>query len=165
MMAAIRALPLGLVHGDLQPGNTGWRRGDRELVLFDLEDIRIDARFYDIAQVLGGPHPLLPGTRSNIDLFELFLNTYAELTGDQIGMQTFLKEIWVAWAARKINLWEYLPPEVGGPSYGNSAFVGDEKERRDRLELNLSQLIESIETLSDILARYNIVSKQTPTAL
>jgi len=151
LMAAVRALPLGLVHGDLRPGNTGWRRQDRQLVLFDFEDIMIDARFYDVAQVLGGPRPLRPGTKSNTDLAELFLDTYAGLSGERVDMRTFLDEIQIAWAARKVNLWEYLPPEVGGPSYDHRAFVGEEERRRDLLQMNLSLLVESAAALSGIL--------------
>lgn len=133
LLAAMRSLPVGLVHSDLRPGNTGWRRQDRQLVVLDFEDILLDARFYDVAQVLGGPRPLLPGAKSNADLAELFLHTYSELGGDRVDMNTSMDEIEIAWAARKVNLWQYLPPEYGGPSYENRAFERDAKRRRGQL--------------------------------
>ena len=154
LLAAMRSMPVGLVHSDLRPGNTGWRRHCRQLVVFDFEDILLDARFYDVAQVLGGPRPLLPGTESNADLAELFLDTYYELTGDRVDMKTLMDEIEIAWAASKVNLWQYLPPEYGGPSYENRAFERNAKRRRDQLWKNLSMLIESIETLSGILGSW-----------
>jgi len=147
LLSAVRLLPLGLVHGDLRPANTGWRRRDRHLVLFDFEDIMLDVRFYDIAQVPGGPRPLLPETKSNEELAALFLDAYIEHGGEQVDMRTFLNETHIAWLSRKVNLWEYLPHEAGGPAYDHRALVSDRERRCDLLRENLSLLFESVESL------------------
>jgi hypothetical protein len=153
LMHAVRASPLGLVHGDFRPGNTGRRRLDRQLVLYDLEDLSIDARFYDVAQILGGPRPLLAGTDSNNELAEFFLDIYADRSGQRLALEVFLGEARLAWAARKINLWEYLPPSVGGPPYDQQAFVGDKVERSEKLSSTLAQLVESLDHVSEAMGR------------
>jgi hypothetical protein len=149
LMHAVRALPLGLVHGDLRPGNTGRRKADGQLVLYDLEDLSIDARFYDVGQVLGGPRSVLPGRESNDRLVEFFLEAYAECSGRSMHLQDFLREARLVWAARKINLWEHLPPSVGGPPYDHRAFVGEDRERSEKLSSTLARLVESLDSLCE----------------
>ncbi len=73
LMRAVRTLPLGLVHGDFRPGNTGRSRGDARLILYDLEDLYIDARFFDVGQIIGAPKCPLPGKGSSEDLAQVFL--------------------------------------------------------------------------------------------
>jgi Ser/Thr protein kinase RdoA (MazF antagonist) len=36
-MHIVPNLPVGLVHGDFHPGNMGWRKKSKELVVFDFE--------------------------------------------------------------------------------------------------------------------------------
>jgi Ser/Thr protein kinase RdoA (MazF antagonist) len=146
LMRAVRSLPLGLVHGDLRPGNTGRSRTDGRLVLFDLEDLCIDTRFFDVGQVLGGPKCPVSGW-ANAELAELFLDAFRKRSGQDIDLQTFLNEARIAWAARKMNLWELLPPSAGGPPYDRRAFISDEHERAERLRELFSQLVESLEAL------------------
>jgi hypothetical protein len=153
LLDAVLRQPTGLVHGDFRPANTGWREGGRQLALFDFEDVMLDARFYDVGQVLGGPLPLLSGTTTNDDLMLCYLEAYNRLSGSRIAFDNFRREIRIAWAARTANLWEHLPPEVGGPPYDHRAFVDVPEERQQILLDTLAQLIESIPTISDALER------------
>jgi hypothetical protein len=147
LMGAVRSLPVGLVHGDMRPGNTGRRAADGALVLYDLEDLSIDARFYDAGLILGGPRTLVAGTHSNDELAGLFLESYVARSGRAVSLETFLREARIVWAARRINLWEMLPPSAGGPPYDSRAFATDREEREARFLATLTDLVESLASL------------------
>jgi hypothetical protein len=144
LMGAVRTLPLGLVHGDFRPGNTGRSRDDARLVLYDLEDLYINARFFDVGQIIGGPKCPLPGKGSREDLAQVFLQAYAARTGRKVDLHVFMREARLTWAARKMNLWELLPPSAGGPPYDHRAFIADERERAESLLERFAQLFESL---------------------
>ncbi len=142
LMNAMRALPLGLIHSDFTPGNTGWRKINRELVVFDFEGVMLDARFYDAAVALGGPRPLQRGTSSNSDLLDCYLAAWLRRGGCGVTREEFRSEVAIAWLARNANLWEYFPEEIGGPSYQDRAFLGTNREERlALLHENLSRLL------------------------
>lgn len=147
LMRAVRTLPLGLVHGDFRPGNTGRSRGDARLILYDLEDLYIDARFFDVGQIIGAPKCPLPGKGSSEDLAQVFLQAYEARTGRNVDLHAFMNEARLTWAARKMNLWELLPPSAGGPSYDHRAFIADEGERAESLLERFTQLFESLQML------------------
>lgn len=163
LLDAILRQPTGLVHGDFRPANTGWRdagrqeagrrEGSRQLVVFDFEDVMLDARFYDVAQVLGAPRALVSGTTTNEELMHCYLEAYNPSSGSRVEFGTFLREVRIAWAARTANLWEHLPPEAGGPSYDRRAFVGEAGERHHVLLETLARLIESSTTITEALER------------
>jgi len=46
-----------------------------------------------------------------------------------------------------MNLWELLPPSVGGPSYDHRAFIADEQERAESLLERFAQLFENLQML------------------
>jgi Phosphotransferase enzyme family len=113
----VPGLPVGLVHGDFCPGNTGWRKKPRELVVFDFEDIMLDTRFYDVAIVLGGPEMEDKRRAKQLALAAVYLDAYSQSGGTAPALEEFLKEISIVWFARKLNLWEHLPEDLHGPHY------------------------------------------------
>jgi hypothetical protein len=148
----IPSLTVGYIHGDFLPGNTGWRKDPRELVVFDFEDVLLDTRFYDIAFFIGGwdiegKHPV-----TQRELAEIYLENYIRHGGDKINIEDFIREIMLVWYARKLNLWEYLPADMlGAPSY-DSGMPGEKREERlDLVYTNLHILLNELGTVYSIL--------------
>jgi thiamine kinase-like enzyme len=148
----IPSLPVGYIHGDFLPANTGWRKDPRELVVFDFEDVLLDTRFYDIAYFIGGwdiegKHP--PTQR---ELAEIYLENYVRHGGDKVNIEDFIREITLVWYARKLNLWEYLPEDMlGAPSY-KSGMPGETREERlDLVYNNLLILTDTLDTIYSML--------------
>ena len=145
-------LPVGLIHGDFLPGNTGWRKKPRELVVFDFEDILFDTRFYDIAFVLGGWDIEGKHSATQHDLAENYLKTYFQCGGSTLRIEDFIREITVVWYARKLNLWEYLPPDLlHAPSYESGMPGTTRQARLDLLYENISMLVSKIGHIGSLL--------------
>ena len=144
-------LPVGLIHGDFLPGNTGWRKRPRELVVFDFEDIMFDTRFYDIAFVLGGWNIKGKHIATQQDLAEIYLKTYFQCGGSTISIEDFIREITVVWYARKLNLWGYLPPDLHGPSYELGAFRNTRQERLDAIYENITMLVSEMDHIGSLI--------------
>ena len=146
-------LPVGLVHGDFHPGNTGWRKKTRELVVFDFHDIMFDARFYDIAMALGGWETGLKFSATQHDLAEIYLKVYSQCSSNIIRIEGFLKEITIVWYARKLNLWEHLPADLYGPSYSELEKNGNMRQGRlDSLFKHLNILISKMTHIGSLLS-------------
>ncbi len=145
-------LPVGLVHGDFPPANTGWRKEPRELVVFDFEDILFDTRFYDIASVLGGWDIEGKHSATQHDLAEIYLKTYSQCGGSDLGIEDFIREITVVWYARKLNLWEYLPSDLlHAPSYESGMPGNTRQARLDLVYKNMSMLVSEIDHIGALL--------------
>ncbi len=146
-------LPIGLVHGDFHPGNTGWRKQTRELVVFDFDDIMFDTRFYDIAMVIGNWDLEGKHSETQRELAEVYLKTYSQQGGTSpgSGIEEFLKEISIVWYARRLNLWEHLPLDLHGPHYLSGA-AGDLRQARlDSLYENMSMLMSRADYIESLL--------------
>ena len=148
----IPILPVGYIHGDFLPGNTGWRKNSRELVVFDFEDVSLDTRFYDIALVIGDWDTESKNAVTQRELAEMYLETYNEYGGDIVSLEEFTREIKLVWYSRKLNLWEYLPANMlNAPSY-HSGMPG--RTREERLNLvyhNLQILLNELDTIRYLL--------------
>jgi hypothetical protein len=137
----VPGFPIGLVHGDFHPQNTGWRKKPRELVVFDFEDIMLETRFYDVALVLGGPETEDKRRARQLDLAALYLDAYSQAGGTVPALEEFLREMSIVWFARKLNLWEHLPKDLRGPHYLPGETGDVRKARLDSLYQNLSMLV------------------------
>lgn len=145
-------LPVGLVHGDFLPGNTGWRKKPRELVVFDFEDILFDTRFYDIAFVLGGWDIEGKHSATQHDLAEIYLKTYFQCGGSNLRIGDFIREMTMVWYAAKLNLWEYLPPDLlHAPSYESGMPGNTRQARLDLVYKNISMLVSEIDHIGSLL--------------
>ncbi len=152
LMRVVPNLPVGLVHGDFLPGNTGWRKKSKELVVFDFEDIMFDTRFYDVAFILGGRDTDEKRSAIQRDLAEIYLKAYSQYGGSTLRIEDFLKEITIVWYARKLNLWEYLPPDLHGPSYESGVAGNTRQARLDLLHKNMSILVSRAVQIGTLLA-------------
>jgi Ser/Thr protein kinase RdoA (MazF antagonist) len=153
LMHVVTYLPVGLIHGDFLPGNTGWRNKPRELVVFDFEDILFDTRFYDIAFVLGGWDIEGKHSATQRDLAEIYLKAYSQYGGNTVRIENFLKEITVVWYARKLNLWEYFPPDLlNAPSYESGMPGNTRQARLDLLYKNMNILVSRAAQIEALLA-------------
>jgi aminoglycoside phosphotransferase (APT) family kinase protein len=150
LMRVVPNLPSGLIHGDFHPGNMGWSKESKELVVFDFEDIMFDTRFYDIAIIIGGHGTDKKSREKQRELAEIYLSAYRKNTDISLTLEDFLKEITIVWFARKLNLWEFLPAELDGPSYEAGSKGNTRQARLDLLYNNLDVLVNraaDIETL------------------
>ncbi len=90
----------GLIHDDFYPGNTGWRRGTRELLVFDFEGVAFGPRFYDVARWLGAPDGVHVRSLARDELARYYLGQYVNAGGEEVAMSQFLAEIELLWMAR-----------------------------------------------------------------
>lgn len=151
LIHVVPEFPVGLVHGDFHPGNTGWRKKPRGLVVFDFEDIMLDTRFYDIAMVLGGPDTEGRLSGKRLDLAAVYLDAYSQSGGAAPKLDDFLREISIVWFARKLNLWEHLPQDLRGPRYLPGAKGDMRKARLDLLYENMSMLVNSAGSIANLI--------------
>ena len=99
LVEPVKCMQTGLVHDDFYPGNIGFRRATAELLLFDLEGICFDARFYDIARWLGRPRNTLPRGIPRSELAQRYLDCYASYGGSRVSLNQFIKEVHTLWTA------------------------------------------------------------------
>lgn len=151
LIHVVPGFPVGLVHGDFHPENTGWRKKPRELVVFDFEDIMLDTRFYDVAVVLGGPETEDKRPAKQLDLAAVYLDAYSQYGGTAPTLEEFLKEISIVWFARKLNLWEHLPEDLRGPHYLAGATGDLRKARLDSLYKNMSMLVSTAGSVATLI--------------
>jgi aminoglycoside phosphotransferase (APT) family kinase protein len=151
LIRIVPGFPVGLVHGDFHPQNTGWRKKPRELVVFDFEDMMLDTRFYDAALVLGGPEKEDKRRARQLDLAAVYLDAYSQAGGAAPPLEEFLREISIVWFARKLNLWEYLPGDLRGPHYLPGKTGDLRKARLESLHQNLSMLVSAAGSVEDLI--------------
>lgn len=152
LLHPVNALESGLIHGDLHPGNVGWRYTNDELVLFDFEDLMIATKCYDVAMCIGAPENYRDYPCPRRDLAQHYLEHVREAGGSTIPLERFLKDLLIVWFARKINLWELLPPDLDGPSYESIDSSQARQDRCDELLRLLDTLCQQITTVKEILA-------------
>jgi hypothetical protein len=152
LMHIVPNLPVGLIHGDFLPGNTGWRKDTAELVVFDFEDVMFDTRFFDVAFILGDWDTGEKHTATQHELAEIYLKAYSRNGGNIPDIEDFIKEITIVWYARKLNLWEYLPPDLLGPSYESVANENMRQTRLDLLHKNMNLLVNRLTRIKTMLS-------------
>jgi len=94
----------GLIHSDIYPENTGWRRGTGELLIIDLEWIGIGPRFFDAASLLGAPDPAQPHYERRDELARYYLEQYIKHGGESVSLNQFREEISQLWIAQRLNI-------------------------------------------------------------
>ena len=104
LIEPISRMETGLIHSDIYPENTGWRRETRELLILDLEWIGFGPRFYDAASLLGAPDDLQPHWQRREELAQYYLEQYVRWGGPAVSLDQFMKEVPVLWAAQRLNI-------------------------------------------------------------
>jgi aminoglycoside phosphotransferase (APT) family kinase protein len=85
-------VPVGLVHNDHDPANTGIRRATGELLIFDLEFVGIGPRFTDVAGCLGATDAEQPRCLPRAALAAEYLQAYGAAGGDAPSVDVLLVE-------------------------------------------------------------------------
>jgi hypothetical protein len=99
LIQLVEGMKKGLCHRDFAHHCTGWR-DDVELVIFDLEDVGLDARFTDVALLLGAPDASLSERQ---ELIEHYLSEYSQGRASNVSLDQFLSETRILWQA--LTLW------------------------------------------------------------
>jgi hypothetical protein len=143
LVRKINSLKIGITHSDFRPNNMVFLRQNKQLGLIDFEDIMIDAKYYDIALYLGAPGSAF---RWNSKLKDEYIDYFIERSrcygGEDLEHDAFKLELFSIWYTRKINLWEWLPHELGGPSYDFFPAGKNKAERCSNLFSLLKTLVE-----------------------
>jgi len=129
----VKQMQLGLVHCDLFLEQIGrrWQTGD--LLLFDLEDIELAPRFYDIAYWLGAPDDVERRCVPRKELARLYLAAYRKHGGASPQEHVFLQDTYVLWLAHNFSfLGWYLNEALDEP--WERTRRGDEGYRRESQE-------------------------------
>ena len=92
LVAPVSRMAVGLVHGDYYPDSTGWRRDTGELLMVDLEGVRLAPRFSDVGRWLGAPDAVQPRCLPREELARHYLAEYARWGGSAVPLEQFLEE-------------------------------------------------------------------------
>jgi len=143
LVEPIGQMETGLCVNDFYPHGTGWRRQTGELLIFDLEAVGFEARFYDVAPWLGAPDDVQPRCRPRKELAWYYLQQYVRWGGCPVRVDDFLEEtriLWLAWTLQMLSWW--LGEAINGPV---DRTIKDSPEyrlaNRDELHRRLSHLI------------------------
>jgi hypothetical protein len=118
LLEPVLGMPTGLTHGDLYPFHTGRRLRTGEMLLFDLETARYDARFFDVSMWLGAPDEVQRRSAPRAHLAECYLAEYERRGGFQASVGDLLAEsstLWQAWTVWSLYLawWNHRLIEEG----------------------------------------------------
>jgi hypothetical protein len=117
----------GLIHGDVYPENTGWRRGTEKLLILDLEWIGFGPRFWDAAMLLGTPGEMQPQCEHRDELAQYYLEQYARWGGEAPSPKRFAEESSILWIAQRLSMmWFGLRRALDG----NADWTDDREEAR-----------------------------------
>ena len=115
LIEPVLKMDTGLIHSDLYPENTGWRRVNEELLIIDLEWMCLGPRFYDAAAWLGAPHDLQLHRDHRRELAQYYMAQHVRWGGSEAPLDQFMKECSVLWMARTlIMLWFGLARALDG---------------------------------------------------
>ena len=144
LLRRINCLEVGITHSDFRPNNMVILAEHDQLGLIDFEDIILDARHYDISMYLGAPNSLF---KWDAELRDEYINYYLQRNdfygGAKLNHDAFKQELFHIWYTRRLNLWEWLPNEYGGPGYDFIPAGKDKDERCANLYQQLVALAEN----------------------
>jgi len=115
LMEPVLKMDTGLIHSDIYPENTGWRRVKEELLIIDLEWIGFGPRFYDAAGWLGAPHDLQLHRDQRRELSQYYMEQHIRWGGREVPLDQFMEESSVLWMAQMLTmLWFGLARGLDG---------------------------------------------------
>jgi hypothetical protein len=103
LLELVSHMEVGLVHNDLSLEHVGRRRQTGELLLFDLDDIGLTPRFYDVAGWLGAPDQIESRCAPREELAQHYLAAYARRGGIAPPLTAFLDEIRALWLVSEFS--------------------------------------------------------------
>lgn len=138
------SMPQGLIHTDIASTNNIGRRHSGELVMLDVEWVRMGPRCFDAGKWLGRPAERWPAGIAQAELAQHYLDEYARWGGEPPPLAEFLDDLRVmalAESFRDLN-WYW--------DHGLNWLVPDEGERRNSLYDSLYRI------LTMLLAQYRL---------
>ena len=114
---AVSKLPIGLAHSDCYPDCVGWRSATREAVIFDLEDVGLGPRFFDVAPWVAPPDEVQPRCWPREKLARHYLSHYEQQGGGHVPVAQFLEDgraCWLIWVILEMEA--YLERALRGPA-------------------------------------------------
>jgi len=127
LIEPIVKMDTGLIHGDVYPENTGWRRDTRKLLILDLEWIGFGPRFWDAAMLLGAPEEMQPQYQRRDELAQYYLEQYVRWGGKAPSLERFTEEISILWMAQRLSMmWFGLSRALDG----DADWTDDREEAR-----------------------------------
>lgn len=146
LLELVSHMEVGLVHNDLSLEHVGRRRQTGELLLFDLEDIGLTPRFYDVAGWLGAPDRIETRCAPREELAEHYLAAYARRGGIAPPLTAFLEEIRALWLVSEFSWLQWYLHEALEEPWERTR-RGDEdyrRESREGLHAHLSGLVRQV---------------------
>jgi hypothetical protein len=104
LIEPIVKMDTGLIHGDVYPENTGWRRDTNELLILDLEWIGFGPRFWDAAMLLGAPDEMQHQHQRRDELSQHYLEQYAHWGGKAPSLKQFKEVTSTLWIAQRLSM-------------------------------------------------------------
>ncbi len=104
LIEPIVKMDTGLIHGDVYPENTGWRRDTHELLILDLEWIGYGPRFWDAAMLLGAPDEIQHQHQHRDELAQHYLEQYVRWGGRAPSLKHFEEETSTLWIAQRLSM-------------------------------------------------------------
>lgn len=136
----------GFTHNDCYPHCTGHRRETGELLIFDLEDVGFEPRFFDIAPWLGAPDEVQPRCAPREELAQHYLGEYAQRGGEPPSLAQFLEEtrvLWLVYTLMMLGWW--VNQAVDGPTDRTKEDSADYRRRNcDELHRHLAILLAQV---------------------
>jgi len=146
LLELVRHMEVGLVHNDLSLEHVGRRRPTGELLLFDLDDIGLTPRFYDVAGWLGAPDRIETRCAPREELARHYLAAYARRGGMTPPLPEFLDEIRALWLVGEFSWLQWYLHEALEEPWERTR-RGDEEYRRrscDELHRHLAILLAQV---------------------
>lgn len=133
-------MPQGLVHTDLLIENVG-RRHNGELVLLDLEWVRIGPRYFDAAGWLGRPPDRWPAGLAQGELARHYLEEYARWGGSPPTFEVFMDDVRLMWLAENLRILNWYRDRAVDGLATSDANEDTRRARRDSLYRTLTMLL------------------------
>lgn len=143
LLELVRHMEVGLVHNDLSLEHVGRRRPTGDLLLFDLDDIGLTPRFYDVGGWLGAPDRIETRCAPREELAKHYLGAYVRRGGIAPPLTAFLDEIRALWLAGEFSWLQWYLHEALEEPWERTR-RGDEdyrRESRDELHRHLAILL------------------------
>jgi hypothetical protein len=141
LIEPIVKMDTGLIHGDVYPENTGWRRDTDELLILDLEWIGFGPRFWDAAMLLGAPEEMQHQHQRRDELAQYYLEQYAHWGGEAPSLKQFAEETSTLWIAQRLSMmWFGLRRALDG----DADWTDDREEARQFFRDGLHKELTSI---------------------
>ena len=120
----ISQMPRGVIHGELYPFQAGLRKNG-DVVIFDLHEVKMGPRAWDMALWLGAPDDLQRRCLPQDDLVDIYLETYCR-EGLEMHPSTLKAEAYRHWQLKMVEIIDHwYSAAADGKEYGERLIAKD----------------------------------------